>query len=158
MKLKTLVLTGTSFLLFATPALAGEGWYLGLAAGFVHPGGQGVKVSNVPDGWKTVSRQRSECGRGIRSAISCQNELQLRTGVRSRRIRDEGLHTEHHKSAPIMPLAGHVADRPAFANIAYDIQFAPRIGRLPSGLGLAEHRVSPEHHSNSTNGHRCLPR
>ncbi len=40
MKLKTIALAGASLLAFATPALAGEGWYLGLGAG-------GSQLSNV---------------------------------------------------------------------------------------------------------------
>ena len=37
MKLRTAALAGASILFFATPALAGEGWYLGLGAGWSQP-------------------------------------------------------------------------------------------------------------------------
>src|SRR5258706_4530450 len=81
MKLRTIALASATLVAFATPALAGDGWYLGLGAGWskmeelkyqrTTPGGK-IKFDNnarfdIAAGFKWASGLRLELGDGYAS-------------------------------------------------------------------------------------------
>ncbi len=81
MKLRTAALAGASLLCFATPALAGEGWYLGLGAGYSMP--ENIKDRLTQSGGIYLE-SRTQRGSSSRSDTKCPkgSDSNLKTDMR----------------------------------------------------------------------------
>ncbi len=136
MKLKTLALTGASLLCFSTPALAGEGWYLGLAAGWSHPENS---TFNYPAG-STSGTINLRDATLVAGSVGFKWPMGFRTELEFSRaaygVRDAVINNS------LTAEAGHVAEGALFANVAYDFPIAPAWA-LTIGGGIGAAQISP---------------
>src|ERR1700744_2960538 len=138
MKLRTFILAGTSALMLATPALAGEGWYLGLGAG-----------------WDTLNSPRM-IGAGIDGKLST-DDTAIVSGTLGYKMPDTPFRFEiesawdRHSTgdfttgALTLPSSGHAEVRSLMANALYDIPVMPRLKfSVGAGAGVGNSRIKFE--------------
>ncbi len=135
MKFRTFILAGASALMLATPALAGEGWYLGLGAG-----------------WDTLNGPKL-VGAGIDGKLSTSDSAII-AGTVGYKIPDAPFRVEletawdHHDTGDFttgglsFPSRGHAQIGSLMANALYDIHVLPRLKlSIGGGLGAGNDRI-----------------
>jgi OOP family OmpA-OmpF porin len=133
MKLRTLVLAGAAALL-ASPAFAGEGWYLGLGAGWDHLNDPRVVGAGVIDG-----------NLGSRDSAIVAGTFGYKFGAF--RIEGETAWDRHSTNDFIsggltFPTAGHAEVRSFMVNGLYDIRLMPRLKMsIGAGAGIGSDRI-----------------
>src|SRR5882672_8029272 len=120
MKLATIALAGASLLAFATPAAAGDGWYLGLGAGWTKLN-QVSYTTTVPGHINTTSTARLDVAAGYKWASGLR--LELDSGYANYKVKSATTAT----GVPIAGTSGHLSVCTLLASVNYDIplDFAP---------------------------------
>jgi outer membrane protein OmpA-like peptidoglycan-associated protein/opacity protein-like surface antigen len=135
MKFRTFILAGASALMLATPALAGEGWYLGLGAG-----------------WDTLNGPKM-VGAGIDGKLSTSDSA-IVSGTVGYKIPDSPFRFEiesdwdRHDTHDFetgglsFPSSGHAEVRSVMLNGLYDFHVLPRLKlSIGGGAGAGSDRI-----------------
>jgi outer membrane protein OmpA-like peptidoglycan-associated protein len=138
MKFRTFILASASALMLATPALAGEGWYLGLGAG-----------------WDNLSSPKL-VGAGIDGKLSTDDSAIISGTVGYKmpdmpfRFEIESAWDRHNTGdfttgALSFPSSGHAEVRSLMANALYDVPIMPRLKfSVGAGAGVGYSRIKFE--------------
>jgi outer membrane protein OmpA-like peptidoglycan-associated protein len=135
MKLRTFILASASALMLATPALAGEGWYLGLGAG-----------------WDTLNSP-SLIGAGIDGKLATKDSAII-SGTVGYKMPDAPFRFEietawdRHSTGSFttgglsFPSSGHAEVRSLMANALYDVPLTERLDfSIGAGAGIGYSRI-----------------